>query len=81
MLEAEALKQFLGRQVFWLTADIGFQAAFPQSGFCDALCSGLDCSETSPITAAAPQRIYTVFPFTASFQRNPADLSKLIAYN
>jgi hypothetical protein len=30
MLVAEASATFLGRQVFWLTADNGFRAAFPQ---------------------------------------------------
>ncbi len=37
----EAPKQFLGRQVFWLTADSGFRTTFPQPGSTNTCCSGL----------------------------------------
>jgi hypothetical protein len=62
MLEAEASKQ-LNRQVFWLTAQAALDN-LPAGGSRKNAHSGFFCGPGAlPITAAALQRICTVFPF------------------
>ena len=64
MLEAEASVNTLNRQVFWLSAPTGFRTAFPRRTYWIHR-SGIKGSEAWPITAAAPQRTCTVFPFVS----------------
>src|SRR5262249_37194748 len=75
MLETEASVRKTRRQVFWLTAGSGPRTTFPLPApaaapsplerECGATTfrPGRPGSGASPITAAAPQRIRTVFPF------------------
>jgi hypothetical protein len=63
MLKAEASEHELGRQVFWLMARNGPRNAFPMTvGLCNRSQWLSFSSGSWPITAAAPQRIHTVFP-------------------
>ncbi len=80
MLATEASAPSFGRQVFWLTARNGFRTTFPQLGIEPSAVVYLR-SEASPITAAAPQRICTVFPFPLHDHKGSAEnLSKLRSY-
>jgi hypothetical protein len=81
MLEAEASKQFLGRQVFWLTADNGFRTAFPRAALFWRLAVALNArrprrSQRRPRNGIAP---FSLLPPPS--RRSTADLSKLTAYN
>src|SRR5262249_6761812 len=67
MLKAEASGPFLGRQVFWLAALSGFRTAFPRSAPAGVVRSGAQWFGAWPVTAAVPQRICTVFPFSPPF--------------
>jgi hypothetical protein len=74
MLEAEASRHQLGRQVFWLTARSGSNR-LPGDRFSSGIGFG-----ASPITAAALQRNCTVFPSASFSERNEAPVEMLKVY-
>jgi hypothetical protein len=75
-LEAEASEQQLGRQVFWLTARSGPER--PSRGRLpkETVAVALACSGAWPITAAAPRRLRTGFPFVPCFPAGSGNLSR-----